>query len=156
MPSLGDLTVPKCKKTHSKYYMYIDWWNLSRDQEKSTSPKEEILKQFKCFFIWFLPVLHIEYALKKMRIFQASDGTLPIFRWRLESHIWLDSNSFFGLHTQLIIGDEGWFSIKKTSQLKWKGPKKGKNSGFLKNRKILDCETTNTTGELRKEVKVRI
>jgi hypothetical protein len=45
---------------------------------------------------------------------------------------------------------------KKTSQLKLKGPKKGKKSGFLINRKIFYCEPTSATGELKKEVNVRI
>jgi hypothetical protein len=34
------------------------------------------------------------------------------------------------------------FVKKKTSQLKWKGPKKGKKSVFWKNQKIFDCEPT--------------
>jgi hypothetical protein len=45
---------------------------------------------------------------------------------------------------------------KKTSQLKWKGKKKGKKSGFLINQKIFDCEPTSATGELKKEMNVRI
>jgi hypothetical protein len=44
---------------------------------------------------------------------------------------------------------------KKTTQLKWKGSKKGKKR-FLKNQKIFDCEPTSATGELKKEVNVRI
>jgi hypothetical protein len=48
------------------------------------------------------------------------------------------------------------FVKKKTSQLKWKGPKKRQKSGFLTNRKIFDCEPTSATGELKKEVNVRI
>jgi hypothetical protein len=50
----------------------------------------------------------------------------------------------------------GLILSKKKSQLKWKGPKKGKKSVFLKNRKIFDCEPTSATGELKKEVNVRI
>ncbi len=45
---------------------------------------------------------------------------------------------------------------KKTSQLKWKGPKKGKKSVFLKNQKIFDCEPSSATRELKKEVNMRI
>jgi hypothetical protein len=47
-------------------------------------------------------------------------------------------------------------SHKKTSQLKWKGPKKGKKEVFLKNWKIFYCEPTSATGELKREVNVRI
>jgi hypothetical protein len=50
----------------------------------------------------------------------------------------------------------GLILSKNTSQLKWKGPKKGKQSGFLKNRKVFDCEPTSATRELKKEVNVRI
>jgi hypothetical protein len=35
-------------------------------------------------------------------------------------------------------------------------PEKGKKSGFFLNRKIFDCEPTSATGELKKEVNVRI
>jgi hypothetical protein len=50
----------------------------------------------------------------------------------------------------------GLILSKNTSQLRWKSPKKGKKSGFLKNQKIFDCEPTSATGELKKEVNVRI
>jgi hypothetical protein len=36
------------------------------------------------------------------------------------------------------------------------GSKKRQKSGFLKNQKIFDCEPTSATGELKKEVNVRI
>jgi hypothetical protein len=43
---------------------------------------------------------------------------------------------------------------KKTPQLKQRGPKKGKKSGFLKNSKIPDCGSTSAARELKKEVNV--
>ncbi len=44
---------------------------------------------------------------------------------------------------------------KKTPQLKGRGPKKGKKSGFLKNLKIPDCGPTSAARELKKEMNVR-
>ncbi len=58
--------------------------------------------------------------------------------------------------TQLRTGNEGWFCQKKTSQLKWKGPKKKQKSVVFLNRKIFYCKPTSATGELKKEVNARI
>jgi hypothetical protein len=44
---------------------------------------------------------------------------------------------------------------KKTHQLKGRGSKKGKKSGFLKNSKIPDCGPTSAARELKKEMNVR-
>jgi hypothetical protein len=48
------------------------------------------------------------------------------------------------------------FVYKKTFQLKWKGPKKGKKSVFFEKLETVDCEPTCATGKLKKEVNVRI
>jgi hypothetical protein len=44
---------------------------------------------------------------------------------------------------------------KKTHQLKGRGSKKGKKSGFLKNSKIPDCGPTSAARELKKERNMR-
>jgi hypothetical protein len=45
---------------------------------------------------------------------------------------------------------------KKNITAEVEGSKKRQKSGFLKNRKIFDCEPTSATGELKKEMNVRI
>ncbi len=42
-----------------------------------------------------------------------------------------------GFYPQLIIGGQGYFCQKKTSQLKWKGPKKAKKRFFEKSENLL-------------------
>jgi hypothetical protein len=44
---------------------------------------------------------------------------------------------------------------KKTPQLKGRGLKKGKKSGFKKNLKIPDCGPTSAARELKKEMNVQ-
>jgi hypothetical protein len=45
--------------------------------------------------------------------------------------------SFLSIYIQLLTGEEGRFCQKKTSQLKWKGPKKRQKEVFLKIEKSL-------------------
>jgi hypothetical protein len=46
--------------------------------------------------------------------------------------------------------------VKKYITAEVEGSKKRQKRGFLTNRKIFDCEPTSVTGELKKEVNVRI
>ncbi len=49
----------------------------------------------------------------------------------------------------------GSFLSKKSLELQWRGPKKGKKSVFLKNSKIPNCEPASEARELKKGVNVR-
>jgi hypothetical protein len=64
-------------------------------------------------------------------------------------------NSSLSFYPRLITGDEGCF-CQKNIPAEVEGSKKRPKSSFLENQKIFDCEPTSATGELKKEVNVRI
>ncbi len=89
---------------------------------------------------------------KKRALFKICGGTLPFLGggWKVIIAVKQHSQPYTVWNR-----GGGLFFQKKTSWLKWKGPKRQK-SAFLINSKIPDCEPTSAAGELKKEVNVQI
>jgi hypothetical protein len=94
----------------------------------------------------------VTVSTKKPAFSKVNDWTLPINRWRLETH-----NTCYQvpqpLHT-VVAGEEAWFCQIKTSLLRWKVQNDSKKR--FSNWNIPGCGPTSATGELKKGVNAQL